>query len=114
MRKHTIGREILRPAPTRFATNFIALHSILTQKDALRAMVVSREWTMSAYAKDSKGRKFVDSVLDSSFWKECAIIVQLIEPLVRVLRLVDSDDRPSMGYLYMAMHKVREELLKRF
>ena len=114
MRKHTGGREILRPAPTRFATNFIALQSILAQKDALRAMVVSREWTMSAYAKDSKGRKFVDSVLDSSFWKECAIIVQLTEPLVRVLRLVDSDDRPSMGYLYMAMHKAREELLKRF
>ena len=53
MRKHTGGREILRPAPTRFATNFIALQSILAQKDALRAMVTSREWTISAYAKDS-------------------------------------------------------------
>ncbi|XP_022855487.1 uncharacterized protein LOC111376741 [Olea europaea var. sylvestris] len=36
-----IGRkEILRPAPTRFATNFIALQSILAQKDPLRAMVL--------------------------------------------------------------------------
>jgi hypothetical protein len=29
MRQRTCGREILRPAPTRFATNFIALQSIL-------------------------------------------------------------------------------------
>ncbi|XP_016164931.1 uncharacterized protein LOC107607495 [Arachis ipaensis] len=43
MRQFTGGREILRPAPTRFATNFIALQSILAQKNALRAMVTSRE-----------------------------------------------------------------------
>ena len=75
MRKYTGGREILRPAPTRFATNFIALQSILAQKDALRAMVTSREWTISAYAKESKGKKFVEHVLDSRFWKECTTIV---------------------------------------
>ncbi|KAL3500455.1 hypothetical protein ACH5RR_039548 [Cinchona calisaya] len=28
--------------------------------------------------------------------------------------LVDSDDRPSMGYLYAGMHKAREEHLRRF
>ncbi|KAL4342894.1 hypothetical protein AHAS_Ahas11G0024000 [Arachis hypogaea] len=43
MRKFTGGREILRPAPTQFATNYIALQSILAQKNALRAMVTSRE-----------------------------------------------------------------------
>ncbi|XP_019430825.1 PREDICTED: uncharacterized protein LOC109338134 [Lupinus angustifolius] len=42
MRKHTGGTEILRPASTRFATNFIALQSILVQKDTLRAMVTSK------------------------------------------------------------------------
>ncbi|XVE98465.1 hypothetical protein REPUB_Repub03eG0109000 [Reevesia pubescens] len=62
MRKHTNGREILRPALTRFATNFIALQ----------------------------------------------------KPLVRVLRIVDAEDRPAMGYLYEAIHKVREEMLKMF
>ncbi|XVF07012.1 hypothetical protein REPUB_Repub06bG0100900 [Reevesia pubescens] len=114
MRKHTNGREILRPAPTRFATNFIALQSILAQKDAVRAMVTSKEWTTSAYSKDKNGRKFVDLVLDSTFWKECATIVKLTEPLVRVLRIVDADDRPAMGYLYEAIHRAREEMLKRF
>ncbi|XP_034894179.1 uncharacterized protein [Populus alba] len=114
MRKFTGGKEILRPAPPRFATNFIALQSILAHKDELRAMVTSREWVSSAYAKDIKGKKFVESVLDSLFWEECAIIVRMSEPLVRVLRLVDGDDRPSMGYLYDAIHHAKEEMMRRF
>ncbi|KAL3515741.1 hypothetical protein ACH5RR_022643 [Cinchona calisaya] len=98
MRRHTGGKEIIHPAPTQFATNFIAFANILMQKDALRAMVTSKEWTFSAYTRESKGKKFVDLVLDSMFQKECATIVQVTEPLVRVLRLVDSDERPSMGW----------------
>ncbi|XP_061375040.1 uncharacterized protein LOC133317217 [Gastrolobium bilobum] len=79
MRKYTGGREILRPAPTRFATNFIALQSILAQKDALRAM-----------------------------------IVKLTEPLIRVLRIVDNENKPAMSFLYQAIFKAREEMIKRF
>jgi hypothetical protein len=67
MRKFTGGKEILRSAPTRFATNFIALQSILAHKDELRAMVTSREWVSSTYAKDSKEIFFVESVLNSLF-----------------------------------------------
>eukprot|EP00258_Populus_trichocarpa_P037860 XP_024453879.1 uncharacterized protein LOC112326992 [Populus trichocarpa] len=114
MRKFIGGKEILRPAPTRFATNFIALQSILAHKDELRAMVTSREWVSSAYAKDSKGKKFVESVLDSLFWEECAIIVRMSEPLIRVLRMVDGDDRPSIGYLYDVIHHAKEEMMRRF
>jgi hypothetical protein len=56
MRKFTGGKEKLWPAPTRFVTNFITLQSILIDKDNLRAMVKSREWISSAYAKDNKGK----------------------------------------------------------
>nr|XP_025621504.1 uncharacterized protein LOC112712803 [Arachis hypogaea] len=114
MRQFTGGREILRLAPTRFATNFIALQSILAQKDALRAMVTSREWTSSAYSKEAKAKKFVDQVLDSKFWNQCTDIVKLTEPLVHVLRIMDSEDKAAMGFLYQAMYKAREDMVKRF
>jgi hypothetical protein len=114
MGKFTGRKEILRPAPTRFVTNFITLQSILAHKDELRAMVTSREWISSAYTKDSKGKKFVESVLDSLFWEDCAIIVRMSEPLIRVLRMVDGDDRPLMGYLYDAIHRAKEEMMRRF
>ncbi|XP_015938967.1 uncharacterized protein LOC107464559 [Arachis duranensis] len=87
--------------------------NILAQKDALRAMVTSREWTSSAYSKEAKAKKFVDQVLDSKFWNQCTYIVKLTEPLVRVLRIVDNEDRAVMGFLYQAIYKAREEMLKR-
>lgn len=63
MRKYTSGRDIIRPASTRFSTNFIALQSILAQKDALRVMVTSKEWASSAYAKEAKAKKICGTSL---------------------------------------------------
>jgi hypothetical protein len=37
----------------------------------------------------------------------------VIEPLVQVLRMVDGDEKPSMGYLYEAMDKAKESIKKR-
>ena len=33
---------------------------------------------------------------------------------MRMLQLVDSDDRPVMGYLYYVIHVDRDEIIKRF
>jgi len=77
-------------------------------------MVTSREWTSSAYAKEAKANKFVKQVLDFGFWKQCADIVKLTEPLVRVLRIVDSENKSTMGFLYQAIYKAREEMVRRF
>ncbi|KAK5770389.1 hypothetical protein PVK06_046539 [Gossypium arboreum] len=41
MKRYTQGRELLRPWITRFATNFIALESIVRNKQALKEMVTS-------------------------------------------------------------------------
>ncbi|KAF7824043.1 uncharacterized protein G2W53_022187 [Senna tora] len=102
---HTGGREILRPAPTRFATNFVALQSILAQKDALRAMVTCKEWTTSSFARESKSKKFVDVVLDSAFHKAREEMVKrfqrrkrVIEPYLKII------DRCWDKQLYKNLH----------
>jgi hypothetical protein len=53
-------------------------------------------------------------MLDSLFWEECVIIVRMSELLIRVLRLVDGDDRPSMRYLYDVIHHTKEKMMGRF
>ena len=35
-------------------------------------------------------------------------------PLVKVLRLVDGDAKPAMGYIYKAMDKSKEQIQKNF
>ncbi|XP_016192486.1 uncharacterized protein LOC107633366 [Arachis ipaensis] len=67
-----------------------------------------------SYSKEAKAKTFVDQVLDSKFWNQCTNVVKLTEPLVRVLRIVDSEDKAAMGFLYQAFNKAREEMVKRF
>jgi hypothetical protein len=96
----TNGHGIFHPAPTRFATNFIALRSIHKQKYVLRSMVTSKEWTWAPCAGEAKSRHFVDLVLDQQFWKDYASICNFSKPLVR--------------YVFGALHCAIEEIEKRF
>ncbi|XP_050249132.1 uncharacterized protein LOC126696428 [Quercus robur] len=45
-------------------------------------------------------RKEISKIVleDYSFWSQCKNIVKVSEPLVRVLRLVDGDEKPAMGW----------------
>ncbi|KAF3772926.1 hypothetical protein EJ110_NYTH56580 [Nymphaea thermarum] len=47
----------------------------------------------------------VDIVFNNEFWESCVKLLKVCVPLVKVLSLADSEDRPSMGYLYEAMIK---------
>ncbi|XP_031250002.1 uncharacterized protein LOC116107835 [Pistacia vera] len=42
------------------------------------------------------------------------IITKVVSPLMRMLRIVDSDERPSIGYVYDGMYRTRMEIKKLF
>ncbi|KAL4199150.1 hypothetical protein AMTRI_Chr03g49760 [Amborella trichopoda] len=46
-----------------------------------------------------------------TFWARCNNVVSVTEPLVRVLRLRDSDDKLVMGFLFDAMRRAMEAIL---
>ncbi|KAL7246790.1 hypothetical protein ACSBR2_001822 [Camellia fascicularis] len=79
MRKFTGDRELIRPAITRFATNFIAIESIVIYEQQLRDMFNSDEWKNSRWGKAKTG----------------------------VLRLVDGDEKPTMGFIYEAIDRAK-------
>lgn len=107
LRKRDGWTEIIRPGATRFATTFIALKSILDHKHDLQALVTSKTFVDSKYARDQKGKDATEIILDTRFWRDCKIIVEIVKPLIKLLRIVDSDDRPSLGYIYEGMRRVR-------
>ncbi|GKE17534.1 zf-BED domain-containing protein [Tanacetum coccineum] len=74
------GKELLRPGATRFATSYLTLGRLHEQKGALISMFASEKWTSTAI------------------------------PLIKVLRMVDSDSTPAMGFIYQAMKKAKEEI----
>lgn len=114
MRSFTGQRELLRPAKTRFATAFITLQSIHNQKNNLRKMFNSEEWNSKPWAKESAAKRAVSTVLMPTFWTNIVYILKLSGPLVRVLRLVDGEKKPPMGYIYEAMDRAKETITKSF
>lgn len=64
-------------------------------------MATSREWTTSTYT-------IVDRVLNSIFCKECDAIGKLTKPLIRVFRIVNSNDRLQC-VIYIRLFKEQEK-----
>ncbi|KAK8553975.1 hypothetical protein V6N12_030954 [Hibiscus sabdariffa] len=107
MKRYTKGAELLRPGITRFATNFIALESIVRSKQALKEMVTSSEWKRSTYARRPAGQDMMKVIDSNQFWKKAADVLKIQEPLVKVLRMCDGDEKPTMGFIYEAMDRAK-------
>ncbi|CAH1436343.1 unnamed protein product [Lactuca virosa] len=114
MRKFTNQRNLRRPAITRFATSFITLSQIHKQKGNLRKMILSKEWAESKWGKDDIRKKMKSYFMQNSFWRNIVYTVKLTRPLVKVLRMVDGETKPTMGYIYEAMDRAKEAIAKRF
>ncbi|XP_015876831.2 uncharacterized protein LOC107413406 isoform X2 [Ziziphus jujuba] len=112
VRRYTFGNDIVEPGVTRFATNFSTLKRLVDLKHNLQAMVTSQEWLDCSYSKKSGGLEMLDSISSQSFWSSCLQIVHLTNPLLRVLRIVVSENRPAMGYVYAGIYRAKESIKK--
>ncbi|KAI8543885.1 hypothetical protein RHMOL_Rhmol08G0253400 [Rhododendron molle] len=111
MRFFTKNNELLRPAVTRFATAYLTLQSLYKQKQNLIAMFSSDKWCSSSWAWKVEGIKVRAIVLfDPKFWSNVAFCIKTTMPLVVVLREVDSEERPAMGYIYELMDSAKEKI----
>jgi hypothetical protein len=114
MRKFTKKRDIVRPGVTRFATSFLTLQSLMEKKNELRAMVASDAWDQCKHSKSVKGKRAYSTALSSSFWNGVTLCLKVFAPLVKVLRLVDGDKKPSMGFVYGELLQAKEEIKEAF
>ncbi|KAK4562223.1 hypothetical protein RGQ29_004902 [Quercus rubra] len=114
LRDFTKGRELIRPAATRFATSYLTLSCLNEFKGELMTMFSSKQWRCSKFAKTKEGKIIHDIVMDNNgFWRLVVKCLKAAIPLLKVLRLVDSDT-PPMGFIYQEMEKAKEEIQKNF
>ncbi|XP_010276930.1 PREDICTED: uncharacterized protein LOC104611538 [Nelumbo nucifera] len=106
MRKFTGGMELIRPRITRFVTNFLSLRSIVIQEDNLKHMFSHTEWLSSVYSRRPDAQAIKSLLHLDRFWKSAHEAVNISEPLVKVLRIVDGD-MPAMGYIYEFMERAK-------
>ncbi|KAJ1254347.1 hypothetical protein BS78_K080000 [Paspalum vaginatum] len=110
MRACTLKKDIIRPGVTRFGTSYLTLQSLMEKRDALRKMVVDPKWDEIQDVKTKKGKDATATMLSTPFWKSVLVCLKVFEPLVRLLRLVDGDVKPSMGFLYGELLKAKKEI----
>lgn len=58
--------------------------------------------------QERKQKKII--VLDGHFWEAMTYALHTIKPLVVVLRFVDFEKMPGMGFIYGAMQKAKKEI----
>nr|XP_016481005.1 PREDICTED: uncharacterized protein LOC107802079 [Nicotiana tabacum] len=109
MKRFTKQRSLVKPAKAKFTTSFLTLNRIYEQKSNLK-LFVSYEYANSAYGREARGRESVDIMLSNAFWTNVVHALKIGGPLVKVLHLVGGEQRPTMGYLYEAMDRVKEAI----
>ncbi|XP_022631719.1 uncharacterized protein LOC106776767 [Vigna radiata var. radiata] len=114
LKKFTKGRDLIRPGVTRFATAYLTLACLHELKASLLTMFSSEEWKTSKFGTSQEGRKVENVVLDSRFWNNVSTCLKVAAPLMVVLRLVDSDVKPAMGFIYEEMDSAKEKIRSNF
>lgn len=113
MKEFTKGKELVRPAITRFATSFLTLRRLYELKGELIGLFTSDKWKDSVYAKKQKGIQVCNIIFDGqNFWINVELCLKIASPIIKVLRMVDSDAKPAMGYLYKAIEVAKQEIQK--
>ncbi|XP_062104413.1 uncharacterized protein LOC133815612 [Humulus lupulus] len=106
-------KDLLRPAVTRFATTFLTLESMHQLKQPLQMMFVSKEWSSCAWEKKPEGKVVKKIIMnDNTFWPSVVYSMKTTKPLVNVLRIVDGERTPAMGFIYGAMDEAKEKIAK--
>ncbi|CAL9119038.1 unnamed protein product [Musa textilis] len=77
-------------------------------------MFTSEKWVTSKWTKETKGKRATDIILMSSFWNHVVYILKVMDPLTRVLRLVDNKNKSAMRYIYEVMDRAKETIKRSF
>lgn len=77
-------------------------------------MVNSNAWEATKWSKSTKGKAAYAIIVQPAFWSGVALTLKVFEPLVKVLRLVDGDVKPAMGFVYGELQKAKNDIKEAF
>jgi hypothetical protein len=83
-------------------------------KHDLQALMVDKHFTTHKLAKSVAGKIVSAIIFDSKFWDDCFKIAKLMAPIIKLLRIVDGDEVPSMGYVYEGMRRAKNAIKEMF
>lgn len=110
MKKFTKGQEIIRTGITKSVSNFLSLQSLWKQKQRLKHMFNSPEYSLNtSYPSKPHALSCVSIIDDAEFWRSVDESVAISEPFLKVLREV-SGGKPAVGYIYELMTRAKDSI----
>ncbi|XP_020964826.1 uncharacterized protein LOC107605876 [Arachis ipaensis] len=76
--------------------------------------MVDKYFTSHKLSKSANGKIVSSIVLDSKFWQDCLTTVKIVGHLIKLLRLVDADEKPSLGIVYEGMQRAKNAIKTMF
>ena len=104
------GGDIVRPGATKFATNYIALESLLKKRADLKKIFISDEWASHKLSRSTIGHDVEVLMFDHTYWEKVSKLVSIYEPLYTVLRIVDSEVVPTLPFVYELIRVMKQNL----
>ena len=60
------------------------------------------------------GKAFSAIVLDNKFWEDWLLMVKVTSPIVKLLHIVDADEKPSLCAVYEGFSRIRKGIISIF
>ncbi|XP_016206325.1 uncharacterized protein LOC107646671 [Arachis ipaensis] len=80
----------------------------------LQALVVNTHFTEHKLGRSVNGRVVSAIILDNKIWDDCFTACKIVSPLIKLLKLVDADDKPSLGIIYEGMMRSENRIKEMF
>lgn len=106
--------SFIRLGLTHFATTFDALKSLHNHKHELQVLVTCELFKKLQLYRSNKAKEVMKIILDEKFWNDIFVIIKIVGPLVWLLYLVDSDEKPALSYIYEGMYRACNEIKETF
>ncbi|XP_050938906.1 uncharacterized protein LOC103496546 isoform X5 [Cucumis melo] len=114
IKKRSGGREIIHLASTRYFSIFLTLQNILSLKDHLHQTFTSDAWMQSDLSQYGAGLEVTKITADPQFWSKCDHITMGTKPLLSVLQFLESEEKPSAGFIFDAFEKMKSSVMLAF
>ena len=98
------------PGAKIFATNYIALDSLLKKRVDLKKVFINNEWASHKLSWTKVGHQVERLMFDHEYWEKVEKLVSIYEALYTVLRIVDSKVIPTMSFVYELIRLMKANL----
>ncbi|KAL7209417.1 hypothetical protein ACSBR1_031037 [Camellia fascicularis] len=85
----------------------LTLEDIGKKKSMAKGVGLCKKWKHNKWSKKDDAKEVKKIIQSKDFWTKAADVLKVQEQLLKVLRLVDEDEMPTMGFIYEALDRAK-------